>query len=212
MDAPIRESSPLIPAHLTLGVRLGITALALTLEALLLQLLVEATPAMPTTGLAAAVHDVQHWLIRFLVAYAVACVMLFSLGRRGSLASIGASHSGAPIRLEWLIVHGLSLLPFALLSSLLYADKAQLPFIALATLWHPQRRCDADLLIRGDGAARDLGTRIPPIRCDLALCDRACARHRTRDSMEPIALAARRKAHILAHGWAIASVRAERPQ
>lgn len=126
----------MIPAHLTLGVRLGITALALTLEALLLQLLVEAAPAMPTTGLAAAVHDVQHWLIRFLVAYAVACVMLFSLGRRGSLASIGASHSGAPIRLEWLIVHGLSLLPFALLSSLLYADKAQLPFIALATLWH----------------------------------------------------------------------------
>src|ERR1039457_6027987 len=136
MDPPVRESSRLMTTQLALGARLGIIALALTLETLLLSFLIQETPAMSATGLAAAVHDVQHWLFRFLIAYAAACVLLFSLGRRGSLASIGASESGAPIRLAWLVVHGLSLLPFALLSSLLYAEKPPLPFIALAIAWH----------------------------------------------------------------------------
>ncbi len=136
MDQPVRESSPLIPAHLALGARLAIIALALTLEMLPLSFLIQETPVMSATGVAAAVHDVQHWLFRFLIAYAAACVLLFSLGRRGSLASIGARDSGAPIRLAWLVVHGLSLLPFALLSSWLYAEKPPLPFLALAIAWH----------------------------------------------------------------------------
>jgi exosortase E/protease (VPEID-CTERM system) len=119
-----------------LGARLGLVAIALTLETLLLSFLIQQAPVAAATGLAALVHDTQHWLFRFLIAYAVACFMLFSLGRSGSLASIGAGQRAAPIRPAWLAVHALVLIPFAVLSRLLYSDSTAIPFLARAILWH----------------------------------------------------------------------------
>ncbi len=86
MSVPVPESRPFDAGQLALGARLGLIAIALTLETLLLSFLIQQTPVASAAGLAAVVHDVQHWLFRFLIAYAVACVILFSLGRRGSLA------------------------------------------------------------------------------------------------------------------------------
>ena len=136
MSVPVPESRPFDAGQLALGARLGLIAIALTLETLLLSFLIQQTPVASAAGLAAVVHDVQHWLFRFLIAYAVACVILFSLGRRGSLASIGASDRDAPIRPLWLAVHALSLIPFALLSALLYSDATRIPFLVRAVGWH----------------------------------------------------------------------------
>jgi len=136
VSVPVPESRPLNPGRLALGARIAIIAIVLALETLLLSFLIQQTPVSSATGLAAAVRDVQHWLSRFLIAYAVACAILYSLGRRSSLASIGASDRNAPIRLGWLALHGLCLIPFALLSSLLYSGSTKVPFIALAIGWH----------------------------------------------------------------------------
>jgi exosortase E/protease (VPEID-CTERM system) len=140
MSMPVSESAPLTAGHspwqLALGARLGLVAVALTLETLALSFLIQQTPVTSAVGLAAVVHDIQHWLFRFLIAYAAACALLFSLGHRGSLASIGSSHRDAPIRLGWLAAHALTLIPFALLSSQLYSASPRVPFMALAIGWH----------------------------------------------------------------------------
>lgn len=148
VSIPVRDPRPLDPEQTpgqapalsprrpALGTRLGLIAIALTVETLLLSYLIQQTPVDSVTGLAALVHDSQHWLFRFLIAYAVACFMLYALGRSGSLASIGASQRDAPIRPAWLAVHVLLLIPFALLSSLLYSGSTSLPFLARAIGWH----------------------------------------------------------------------------
>jgi len=140
VSMPVPESPVLHAAHspwqLALGARLGLIAVALTLETLALSFLIQQAPVTSAVGLAAIVHDVQHWLFRFLIAYAAACALLFSLGRRTSLASIGASHRDAPIRLGWLAGHVLCLVPFALFSSLLYSASPSVPFAVLAIGWH----------------------------------------------------------------------------
>src|SRR5271165_3536119 len=101
----------LAQGQLALGARLGLVAIALTLETVLQSYLIQQRPIFTTSGLAGAVHEIQHWLFRFLIAYAAACALLYSLGRRGSLGSIGASHRDAPIRLGWLAIHSLLLIP-----------------------------------------------------------------------------------------------------
>jgi exosortase E/protease (VPEID-CTERM system) len=136
VSAPATESRSFNPGRTALGARLGTIAVVLTLETLALSFLIQQTPVTAATGLAALVHDIQHWFFRFLIGYAVACVILFSLGRRGSLASIGVSHRNAPIRLGWLAAHLLCLVPFALLSSLLYSNTTTSSFVGLAIGWH----------------------------------------------------------------------------
>ena len=136
MSASAKVILPLRVGGLGLGARLAIIALCLTAETLLLSFLIQQTPVMEAVGFAALVHAAQHWLFRFLIAYAVACLMLFSLGRRGSIASIGQQYANAPLRPMWLSVHALCLIPFALLSTLLYSDATRTYFLPLAIAWH----------------------------------------------------------------------------
>jgi len=136
VSASAKAILPLGAAELGLGARLGIIAICLSAETLLLSFLIQQTPVMAAVGLADLVHTAQHWLFRFLIAYAVACLMLFSLGRQGSIASIGRQYADAPLRPVWLIAHALCLAPFALLSTLLYSDATRADFLLLAIAWH----------------------------------------------------------------------------
>jgi len=124
------------PQRPALGPRLGIIAVVLTLETLVLSFLIQGTPVTAASGVAAVIHDVQHFAFRFAIAYAVVCVLLFSLGREGSLASIGAQGATAPFRATWAVAHGLVMLPFAWLSTQLYGADSAVPFLALAVAWH----------------------------------------------------------------------------
>ncbi len=124
------------PLRLPLGLRLGIIALVLSLETLFLSYLIEAMPIVASTGPAAVIHHVQHFAFRFVIAHAVVCVLLFSLGRQGSLVSIGSLGATAPFRASWAVAHALILIPFAWLSTLLYGAETQGHFLLLAAGWH----------------------------------------------------------------------------
>jgi exosortase E/protease (VPEID-CTERM system) len=126
-----------LPLRQRFGIRSRIAAIAavLLVETVLLSMLIQASITAPV-GLAAAVHDIQHWLFRLLIAYAVSLVMLLSLRRGTGLAAMSAEHFDAPLRLRWLVLHAMVLGPLAFFSSALYGDSLHLPFIAIAIAWH----------------------------------------------------------------------------
>lgn len=111
-------------------------ALVLVIETLLLSYVIQGTPVDSVTGIAAIVHDVQHWLFRFMIAYAGCVAMLVYLAKGDSFAAIGSAVDHAPVRLSWAFAHAALLVPFAVLSAALYADTLHAPFLALAIGWH----------------------------------------------------------------------------
>jgi exosortase E/protease (VPEID-CTERM system) len=123
------------PSRLGLNARLGIVAAILVLETLAASYLIQATPLDLLTGPAASLRHIQHWLFRFLIAYAVSLAMLVSF-RGTALAAISASGINSPVRIRWWILHALLLVPFAFFSATLYAGTSALPFAALAIGWH----------------------------------------------------------------------------
>jgi exosortase E/protease (VPEID-CTERM system) len=136
VSASAKAIFPLRLGTFGLGARLGIIAICASTETLLLSFLIQQTPVMSSVGVAAWIHAAQHWVFRFVIAYAVACLMLFSLARPGTISSIGRQYADAPVRPAWLIAHGLCLAPFALLSTLLYSDAGRAHFLPLAIAWH----------------------------------------------------------------------------
>lgn len=76
-------------------------------------------------------HDIQHWLFRFLIAYTASfSILLYLRGMR----SVGAAVANSPVRIVWLLVHAVIILPFALLSILLYRQDS-IPFAAVSMSW-----------------------------------------------------------------------------
>jgi exosortase E/protease (VPEID-CTERM system) len=136
VNTPATSAFSLHPVRIALGLRLLVIAVVLTLETLFLSFLIQQTPVMAATGFAADVHAAQHWLSRFLIAYAVAALLLFSLGRHQNLASIGSSEAAAPLSNGWGFAHVMTLPSFAWLSSSLYSDSTSVPFGLLALGWH----------------------------------------------------------------------------
>jgi exosortase E/protease (VPEID-CTERM system) len=116
--------------------RAGVIAAVSIVETLLLSYLIQNAPALAPTGLAAVVHDIQHWLFRFVIAYAASFAMLVYLRGGEYLATLSATAANAPVRIRWWLVHALLLMPLALLSAALYGDLLKLPFLALALAWH----------------------------------------------------------------------------
>jgi len=123
-----------LPPRFALFARLGIIAAVLALETLLASYLIQATPLDLLTGPAAILRNVQHWLFRFAIAYAVVLAMLIYL-RGATFSAISTSEINAPVRIRWWLVHALLMVPFAFLSAKLYAATS-LPFAALAIAWH----------------------------------------------------------------------------
>jgi exosortase E/protease (VPEID-CTERM system) len=121
--------------HWSLGSRLAILAVVLALESFALALLVEGGLAAPGV-VAYRVHVAQHWGFRFLIAYGVVVFLLNSLGREGTLLSLGSRHEREPIRMRFFAWHTLALIPLAGFSSVLLAGLSTTAFLAVAAGWH----------------------------------------------------------------------------
>jgi exosortase E/protease (VPEID-CTERM system) len=119
----------------SMGPRIIALAAVLTVETVLLSMLIQAT-IRELSGLAAAIHTVQHWLFRFLIAYAVSCCMLLCLRAGTSAFASGARQNVVPLRWRWLTVHLALLGPLAFFSAALYGSWLKLPFLPIAIAWH----------------------------------------------------------------------------
>jgi exosortase E/protease (VPEID-CTERM system) len=115
--------------------RLIVVILLLAIETLLISSLIQSPALDALTGAAKVVHDLQHWVFRFAIAYAGSFAILLYLRGSGNIAAASAATMDAPVRIQWLLVHVALLAPFAVLSSLLYAG-GSIPFPLLAVAWH----------------------------------------------------------------------------
>jgi exosortase E/protease (VPEID-CTERM system) len=119
-----------------LALRLLLVVTLLAIETLLVSYLIQATPVDELTGAAAVVRHTQHWLFRFMIAYAGSLAILVYLRGPASLAALSGLGSEAPIRIRWALVHAGLLVPFGYLSAWLYGASSALPFAVLAVAWH----------------------------------------------------------------------------
>ncbi len=121
---------------LGLYARLSVIAAVIVVEMLLASYLIQMTPVDLVVGPAHLVREVQHWLFRFLIAYAASLAMLVYLSGGATRSAVAAAGFHAPVRPVWGVAHGLLLVPFAFLSAELYRVAPALPFAALAVAWH----------------------------------------------------------------------------
>jgi exosortase E/protease (VPEID-CTERM system) len=121
------------PSRFGLVPRLVVIAVVASAEVLLGSYLVQAIPLDGLHGAPEALRLVQHWLFRFIIAYAVSLALLASL-RGASVAAALDAADGAAVRPLWALVHLVLLAPFLYLSATLYTPFV--PFAAMAVAWH----------------------------------------------------------------------------
>lgn len=107
----------------------------LTGELLLASYLIQAVPVDVLTGPALVLRELQHWLSRFAIAYAVSLGMLIYL-RRPATGAVSANTGAQWGPWPWWVVHAALLVPFLYLSTRLYANAAAGSFVAIAAAWH----------------------------------------------------------------------------
>jgi exosortase E/protease (VPEID-CTERM system) len=135
VNALIQQSLPPWQRGFGVGPRLIAMAVVLAIETVLLSMLIQATISEPV-GIAAAVHSIQHWLFRFLIAYAMSWCMLLTLRAGPGAFAKSARQTDIPLRLRWLFVHAALLGPLAFFSAALYGNWLALPFVPIAIGWH----------------------------------------------------------------------------
>lgn len=118
-----------------MGPRIIAMAVVLTVETVLLSMLIQAT-ITELAGFAAAIHAIQHWLFRFLIAYAVCWCMLLCLRAGTGAFARSARQTDIPLRWRWLVVHLAILGPLAFFSAALYGSWLNLPFLPIVIAWH----------------------------------------------------------------------------
>jgi exosortase E/protease (VPEID-CTERM system) len=119
-----------------LSARLGIIVAVLAGETVLASYLIQLSPLNTLTSGAAVLHDVQHWLFRFLIAYAISLAMLTYL-RANVYGAAAAAVDQAPVRFSWVAAHLALLGPFVYLSARIYAGSPPAAtFTLLAVAWH----------------------------------------------------------------------------
>jgi exosortase E/protease (VPEID-CTERM system) len=121
------------PSRFGLVPRLGVIAVLAAAEILLGSYLVQAVPIDALHGAPEMLRLVQHWLFRFLIAYAVSLALLLSL-RGASLAAALDVPDRTVVRPLWALAHVVLLVPFFYLSAALYTPSV--PFAAMAVAWH----------------------------------------------------------------------------
>ena len=121
------------PSRFGLVPRLAVIAVVASAEILLGSYLVQAIPLDALHGAPEALRLVQHWLFRFIIAYAVSLALLASLRGARLAAALDAADQAA-VRPRWALVHVLLLVPFLYLSATLYTPFV--PFAAMAVAWH----------------------------------------------------------------------------
>jgi exosortase E/protease (VPEID-CTERM system) len=132
---PLPNSARWYLPRLGMAWRVGVVAVVLAVETLLMSYLIQKTPVDWVSGPARVVRDVQHWFFRFLIVYAVALTM-FSFLRSGANRSATPSWADVPWRSGRLAIHVCLLLPFAVLSADLYSGALSAPFTVVAIAWH----------------------------------------------------------------------------
>ena len=153
MSAQLPDTSVLVQSRYGLLARLAVVAAFLGLETLLISALIQSQPLDALTGVAKFSHDVQHYLFRFIIAYAASFAILLYLRGGGGLSATSAAFRDAPVRMSWLFVHIVLLMPFAWLSAILYSKEFQ-PFWLLAAGWN----------LCGTAAAAALFAGVAPLR------------------------------------------------
>ena len=125
-----------MPARTRFGLipRLGVTVAVLVAETLLLSYLIRGVSLESLLGIAALVNNLEHWLFRFVIAYAASFSALVYLRGRGTLEAISATAFDLPVRIPWLVAHALLLVPFADAAGL-YEHLLAAPFPGLAIGW-----------------------------------------------------------------------------
>ena len=121
--------------QLSLGQRLMVIAVVLTAEAILHTALSQTLEHTASNVVVEALPDLQHSLFRFMVAYAVLCLLLISANRPAGLTAFGVSHSDSPIRPAWFAVHIASIMLLGGLSFAIYTNAIAVPSPALAIAW-----------------------------------------------------------------------------
>ena len=105
-------------------------------ETVLASYFIQLSPLDTLTSGAAVLHAVQHWLFRFLIAYAISLAMLTYL-RANVYAAAAAAVDQAPVRFGWAAAHLALLGPFIYLSARIYAGSPPAAaFAILAVAWH----------------------------------------------------------------------------
>ena len=134
MNTALSQKLPVARKKYSLLARLAVAIAFLAIETLFISGLIQDPSLDELTGAAKLVHEVQHWAFRFLIAYAGSFAILLYLRGAQQLAEISATIEDAPINGWWLAVQGLLLIPFALLSTMLY--RGTVPFWMVAIAWH----------------------------------------------------------------------------
>ena len=121
------------PGRFGLVPRLGVIAVLAAAEILLGSYLVQAIPLDALHGAPEMLRIAQHWLFRFIIAYAVSLALLVSL-RGASLAAVLDVADRTVVRPRWALAHIVLLVPFLYLSATLYTPSV--PFAVMAVAWH----------------------------------------------------------------------------
>ena len=135
MNTPSSDTLPVTQTRIGLLPRLFIVIGFLAIETLLISGLIQDPALDDLAGAARTVHQVQHWAFRFLIAYAATFAILLYLRGSERLAAVKLAIEDAPTNMGWLVVQGVLLVPFALLSTMLYRQGST-PFWVLAIGWH----------------------------------------------------------------------------
>lgn len=135
MNTPLPEILSVAGRRSGLLARLLIVIGFLAVETLLISGLIQSPSLDRLAGAAKLTHDIQHWAFRFLIAYAGSFAILLYLRGAGRNERVSAAIAEAPVSMQWLFVHAMLLVPFALLSMRLYRDGST-PFVLLALGWH----------------------------------------------------------------------------
>ena len=123
------------PSRIGLIPRLLLAVAVLTVETILLSGLIQRAPLDDLTGTPKVLHVFQHWLFRYLIAYAASLGILLYLRGSAGLMARSAGLRRDPSRIFWLLPHACLLAVFAWLSALLYAG-GPYSFALLAIGWH----------------------------------------------------------------------------
>jgi exosortase E/protease (VPEID-CTERM system) len=125
----------LVRTNLTLSLRLAVAAVALFLEKASLNFFVDFQSAQAAEGLGAFVRTAQHWGFRFIVSLAISAAVFAYLRGGRELKEADSAARGVPIRLRYLALHLVLVLPLVPLSLSLYGRASLLPFWLVVTLW-----------------------------------------------------------------------------
>ncbi len=130
--SPVAE----IRGRLTLFWRLVVIAALLACEKSALNLLVDFDAADSATGLGEYLRSAQHWGFRCLVTCAAALVLFAYVRGDARLTQLNAQARGERVRLRWLGLHAVLLVPLAWLTASFYGHHVlQWPVEVLAAAW-----------------------------------------------------------------------------